>query len=176
MAKKFFKRIMPDHDTIRHHKHLQIFGDLLHDPNLWHLNRKSVSGAFAVGLFMAFVPVPFQMVLAAAAAIPFRVNLPLSVGLVWVSNPITMPPLFYGAYKLGVWMLNWPETPFIFEPTIEWLTTGLLHIWEPFLLGCFVLGSASAVLGFVFVRLLWRWQVVKAYNLRKIRKSKQILK
>ena len=170
MAKKFFKRIMPDHDTIRHHKHLQIFGDLLHDPNLWHLNRRSVSGAFAVGLFMAFVPVPFQMVLAAAAAIPFRVNLPLSVILVWISNPLTIPPLFYGAYELGVWVLNWPKADFKFEPTIEWLTTGLHHIWEPFLLGCFIAGTVSAAMGFIVVRLIWRWQIVMAYNRRKFRK------
>ena len=172
MTKNFFKRIMPDHNTIRHHKRLQVFGDLLHDPNLWHLNRRSVAGAFAVGLFMAFVPVPFQMVLATAAAILLRVNLPMSAALVWVSNPFTMPPLFYGAYKVGVWMLNWPKTPFQFEPTIEWLTTGLLHIWEPFLLGCFVCGVVSAALGFAFVRLMWRWQIVKAHNLRKLRKSK----
>lgn len=163
---------MPDHDAIRHHKHLQIFGDLLHDPNLWHLNRRSVSGAFAVGLFMAFIPVPFQMILAAAAAIPFRVNLPLSVALVWITNPITMIPIFYGSYKVGTWILGIVEKPFHFTLSIEWLTSGLLNIWEPFLLGCLVLGTISSLLGFIFVRLMWRWQIVKAHKLRKLRKPK----
>ena len=163
---------MPDHDTIRHHRHLQLFGDLLHDPNLWHLNRRSISGAFAVGLFMAFVPVPFQMVLAAAAAIPFRVNLPLSVALVWITNPVTMIPIFYGSYKVGTWLLGIAEKPFHFALSMEWLTSGLLHIWEPFLLGCFVLGSVSSLLGFAFVRLMWRWQIIKAHNLRKLRKRR----
>ena len=39
---------MPDHKLIREHKHLRIFGSMLHDPNLFHLNRRSVAGAFAV--------------------------------------------------------------------------------------------------------------------------------
>lgn len=171
MPKKYFKRIMPDHKTIREHKHLQMFGTLLHDPNLWHLNRRSVSGAVAVGLFMAFVPVPFQMLFAAAVAIPLRVNLPLSVALVWVSNPITMPPLFYGAYLLGAWVLHRPEQPFHFELSWEWLGSGLLHIWEPFLLGCFLVGVTTAVLGYVAVRLFWRWHVVKHHRLRKFRRA-----
>ena len=107
MPKKLIKKYMPDHETIRNHPHLnKIFGTLLHDPNLLHLNRRSVSMAFAVGLFMAFVPVPFQMVLAAAAAIIIRCNLPISVGLVWVSNPFTMPPLFYFCYLVGTWILG----------------------------------------------------------------------
>jgi len=55
----------------------------------------------AVGLFCAFVPLPIQMLLAAAAAIIFRVNLPISVGLVWITNPVTIPPMFYFCYKVG---------------------------------------------------------------------------
>ncbi len=66
MAKKTIQRFLPDPNKIRHHKSLKIFGKLLQDANLWHLNRRSARGAFAVGLFFAFIPVPFQMVLAAA--------------------------------------------------------------------------------------------------------------
>lgn len=176
MPRKFLKRIIPDHKTIREHRHLQVFGTLLHDPNLWHLNRRSVSGAFAVGLFVAFIPLPFQMVIAAAAAIPLRVNLPMSVVLVWISNPITMPPLFFGAYKLGAWAMQRPAQPFHFEPTWDWLSSGLIHIWEPFLLGCFLVGTSCALLGFVLIRLLWRWQVVRQHRSRRFRNLREVLK
>ena len=137
---------MPDHDKIRDHKHLQFLGPLVHDPNLLHINRRSISGAFAVGLFMGWVPVPFQMVLAAIAAIIVRVNMPISVVLVWFSNPITMPPLFYSAYKLGAWILNTPERDFNFELSYEWLSQGLSDIWQPFLFGCFVLGACCSLI------------------------------
>jgi len=53
MPKKFIKRFMPDHQQIRNHKTLnRVFGNLLHDPNLLHMNRRSVSGAFFVGLLL----------------------------------------------------------------------------------------------------------------------------
>jgi uncharacterized protein (DUF2062 family) len=170
MPKKFIKRLMPDHRTIREHKHLRFLGTLLHDQNLWHLNRRSASGAFAVGLFMAWVPVPFQMLLGAIGAILFRVNLPLSTVLVWVSNPLTMPPFFYFAYIVGAWLLGEPTSGHVaFELSYEWLATELVLIWQPFLLGCFVLGVFSALCGYLTVRGLWRLHLIKHYNARKQR-------
>ena len=164
---------MPDHETIRNHPHLnKIFGTLLHDPNLLHLNRRSVSMAFAVGLFMAFVPVPFQMVLAAAAAIIIRCNLPISVGLVWVSNPFTMPPLFYFCYLVGTWILGIDETEkFAFELSWDWLMSELAAIWEPFLLGCAVVGIISAAIGYFGIRLLWRLHLISHLKQRKLRRK-----
>ncbi len=167
MAKKFIKKIMPNHESIRDHKALKVFGTLLHDPNLWLLNRRTVSAAFAVGLFFAWVPVPFQMILAAAVAITFRVNLPLSVVLVWVTNPLTMGPMFYGAFVLGAFLLNDPATWPAFELSMIWIKTALLLIWKPFLLGCTILGIISSIAGYVSIRLLWRWQIVKEWNQRK---------
>ncbi|MGB1541119.1 MAG: DUF2062 domain-containing protein, partial [Cycloclasticus sp.] len=79
-------------------KCLKVFGPLIHNQNVWHLNRRSFAGAISVGLFIAFIPLPAQMLIAAAAAIALHVNLPVAVATVWVSNPITMPPLFYAAY------------------------------------------------------------------------------
>ena len=176
MPKKLIKRSMPDHHRIREHRHLRFFGTLLHDPNLWHFNRRSASGAFAVGLFMAFVPLPFQMLFAAAAAILFRVNLPLSVALVWITNPLTMPPIFYSAYLLGAWVLGTParEEGLQFEASIDWLMTELGAIWEPFLLGCFIAGTASALLGYFTIRGLWRLHLVNHYKARKQRRLERI--
>lgn len=167
MPRKFIRSIMPSPDKIKASRSLQIFGKLLHDGNLWHLNRRSASGAFAVGLFCAFIPVPFQMVLAAAAAIPFRVNLPLSISLVWISNPITMPPLFYLCYLVGSWMLAQPPQPFAFELSWEWLFESIATIGPAFLLGCFVLGSIASCIGYIVIRVLWRQSVVTEWRARK---------
>ena len=158
---------MPDHRKVRDNKSLKIFGTLLHDPNLFHLNRRSVSTAFAIGLFMAFVPMPFQMVPAAALAIIFRANLIISVALVWISNPVTIPPVFYFCYLVGTFILQTPANEFHFEPTIDWLMTGLAHVWEPFLLGCFVVSTTCAVAGYTGIRLFWRWHVVAEWEERK---------
>ena len=172
MPKKFIKRYMPDHEKIRKNKQLnKVFGTLLHDPNLLHLNRRSVSMAFFVGLFMAFVPLPSQMILAAAVAILVRCNLPISVGLVWVSNPITMPPFFYFAYKVGAFILGTPEHEFVFELSWKWLGTELAAIWQPFLLGCAISGIVFGALGYITIRLLWRLHILSHIKERKKKRA-----
>lgn len=171
MPKKLIKRYMPNHETIRDHKHLQFFGDHLHNPNLWHLNRYSVSGAFAVGLFCAYIPVPFQMVIAAALAILFCVNLTISVALVWITNPITMPALFYFAYLVGAWAMQLPDTVDHSEFSVDSVLEGLGEIWEPFLLGCFISGTLLAIIGYVGIRLLWRINIASRWKKRKESRS-----
>ncbi|MCP4408240.1 MAG: DUF2062 domain-containing protein [Gammaproteobacteria bacterium] len=172
MPRRLIKRWFPDLHLVRTHRSLRLFGGLLHNPNLWHLNRRSVAGAFAVGLFTAFVPVPFQMVLAAALAIAFRVNLPISVVLVWISNPITMPPIFYSAYLLGQFVLGVIPREFNFELSMYWLTTELSNVWRPFLLGCFLLGAGSALVGYTSVRLYWRYLIVQKFERRQNRRRR----
>lgn len=168
MPRKLIKRFLPTPEKIKNQKGLHLLGDWLHDPNLWHINRVSVSRAFAVGLFMAFVPLPTQMVMAAALAVWFRCNLALSVALVWVTNPVTMPVIFYGTYKFGTLLLNTPPTDFVFELTWEWLGSELATIWQPFLLGCFVSGLIAAFVGMYGSSLLWRWHVVHRWQKRKL--------
>jgi len=157
--------------VIRDHRNLRFLGQMLHHPHLWHLNRRSVAGAFSVGLFVAFVPVPFQMAIAAILAILFHTNLPISVMLVWVSNPVTIPALFYFAYWIGSRILDVPVRRVNFELSFDWLMTSLHTIWEPFLLGCFILGISCALLGNILMRVLWRMQVIRSWELRKARRK-----
>ncbi|ATG58331.1 MULTISPECIES: DUF2062 domain-containing protein [Pseudoalteromonas] len=167
MAKKTIQRFLPDPNKIRHHKSLKIFGKLLQDANLWHLNRRSARGAFAVGLFFAFIPVPFQMVLAAATAILFRVNLPISATLVWLTNPLTMPPIFYGSYLVGTLVLNQPEQHFAFELNWAWFEQSIETIGPAFLVGSLVCASIASIIGYFGIDILWRRSVVKARAARK---------
>ena len=167
VAKKIVKRYLPDFDKIRRHKHLQFFGRLLHDPNLWHLNRRSVSGGTAVGLFMAFLPIPLQTIPAAASAIFFRVNLPISVAWVWITNPLTMAPVFVAAYTVGSWLLGTPAEAVQFNMSMEWFRSSLSHVWRPFLLGSIILSTASATAGYFLMQGLWRWHVVRDWERRR---------
>ena len=170
MPRHLIKRFAPDHETIRSHRHLRIFGRLLHDPNLWHLNRRSVSGAFAVGLFWAFIPFPLQMVLSAATAIPARVNLPISVALVWITNPVTIPPMFYCTYLVGTWILGKTPEDIHFEPTLEWLSISMTSIWQPLFLGSLVCAVTASVSGYFLMRGLWRLHLIRHLKKRRERK------
>ena len=167
MPRKLIQRYMPDHATIKRQKCLNCLGSWLHNPALWHLNRHSVAGAFFVGLSMAFVPVPFQMLLAATLAIIVHVNIPISVALVWLTNPLTMPPMFYFAYKVGQWLMGLPDHPMPFDGfSWSWLMHAFSYIWQPFLLGCAVVGLAAGVLGYLTVRIGWRLAVVYKWRRR----------
>jgi uncharacterized protein (DUF2062 family) len=174
MPKRLIKSLLPHHDKVRSHKHLRVFGSLIHDPNLWHLNRHSVSGAFAVGLFMAFIPFPFQMIFAAAAAIMFRVNLPLSVALVWITNPITIPPMFFFAYWVGTLITGETATLEPFQFSLDWLLNGGLNeIWPPLLIGSLICATISSLLGYSLILWIWRWRAVEKWKARRLRKKAQ---
>lgn len=125
---------------------------------------------------MSFVPLPSQMIMAAGLAIMFGVNLPLSVALVWISNPITMPVMFYLAYKLGAWMLNTPPYPFHFELSWHYLIEQMSQIGPPFLLGCLTCATLFALAGYFGVRGLWRYSVVRSWQKRKLRLPKKLTK
>ncbi|CAH0533763.1 hypothetical protein VST7929_01638 [Vibrio stylophorae] len=169
MPRKYIKRLLPKPDVILKQRALKIFGNLLYNANLWALNRRSAAGAFAVGLAVCFIPLPSQMIIAAGLAILFRVNLPLSVALVWISNPVTMPPMFYGAYKLGAWVLQEPPVPFHFELSWDYLVEMMNSIGPAFLLGCAICSIVFSVLGYFSIHLLWRYSVVRSWNKRRLR-------
>ncbi|MDQ6995612.1 MAG: DUF2062 domain-containing protein [Mariprofundaceae bacterium] len=164
--RKLVQRWMPDAKSIRENKYLCCFGTLLHDKALWHISRHTLAKAFLVGLFCAMLPIPFQMLVAATGAIALHANLPVSVGLVWLTNPLTMPPVFYAAYKFGSWLLDSPEQVFHFEASMEWAMNGMMMIWQPFLLGCLTLGILLGVLGFVFIHITWRGMVLWRWKMR----------
>ena len=172
--RRLLRKWIPGAQEIRRHTFLRrVFGRLLLTPELWHLGRGSVARAVSIGLFMAWAPVPFQMVLAAGAALVARCNLPVAVAMVWVSNPVTVAPLFFAAHKLGAWMLDRPPGDFRIELSLRWLFEELGKVWEPLLLGCFVMGIASAVLGQILMRLAWRAHTSFSWRDRRIRRRRR---
>jgi uncharacterized protein (DUF2062 family) len=175
MAKNLIKSWFPAYDSVRGHRGLRMLGPRLRAPDLWHMNRRSVAGAFAVGLFVAFLPIPLQMVLAAAIAVWARVNLPISVLLVWVSNPLTMPAIFYTAYTIGRWILDVPPRSFRVEMTLEWFTSDLLTIWKPLVAGSLVLSVVAGISGYLIIRVLWWISVVERLRLKRVRMHHKLL-
>ena len=160
MPRRFFRKFRLKRDHLKNQWWVVPFNHLLHDPNLWHLNRRSVAGAFAVGLFCMWMPIPFQMVLAAGVAIWLRTNLPISVVLVWITNPVTVPPMFYFAYLVGTWIVGAPVSDFTFELSFDWLLNELSGIWKPFLVGCFTVAISCSLLGYFTIQGLWRYSVL----------------
>lgn len=153
MSKKRFK--FPQQDDIKNHRALRWIRHHLEDPNLWHCTRKSISHGVLVGIFMSFMPMPFQMVVAVILGLFLRANLILAAVLCWISNPITMPPMLYACYKLGQWVLGLQANNFPESFSITHIFDSIAAIWQPLVLGCVVAGAFFAIIGYLLSLILW---------------------
>ena len=174
MPKKWLQRFIPSQQFINEHPSLRLLGPLVRDPNLFHLNRYSVSMAFLVGLFMAFMPMPAQMIAAAIVALWVRCNLPIALALVWITNPITIPAIFFATYSLGAWVLDTPAMNVNVALTWEWINGELGRIWRPLIVGSLITGGVCGVTGYTVINIIWRWHVIQRWRKRgKTRKAKK---
>jgi hypothetical protein len=170
MARRLIRRFLPDVEKIRKHKHLRFLGDRLLEPNLWHLNRQSVPKGVALGLFMAFMPIPLQTIPAAIVALYIGANLPITLVLVWMTNPLTMAPTVYLCYWVGATILRTTPQAIDFEVSFYWVGEQFLRVWEPFLVGSFVVATTLAVIGYYGMRWLWHWHVLRDWEKRRARR------
>ena len=111
------------------------------------------------------------MFIAVALAIIFTANLPLSFALIFVKNPLTMPAIFYGAYKLGAWLIGTQPIEVKFEASWTWFTQSLDEIWVPLVIGSQVLGVICAVLGYLLIDTLWREAIRRQWRARQQRRG-----
>ena len=166
MPRRFFRKFAFKRHHVSEQWFMAPFRHLLHDHRLWGIRRRTVAPAFAIGLFVAFMPTPGHTLTGALLALGFRVNIPVAALATWVSNPLTMGPMYYFAYRLGRNLLNAPPRDFQFEMSWDWVTHTFVTIWQPMLLGCFILGAAAAVVGYVTLDLFWRSSIA-GYKSRK---------
>ena len=170
MPKKLLLRYLPAREQVSESAALKPVSRWLRNPEIWHLHRRSVSGATFIGLFCAFLPIPFQMLIASFLAIVSRCNLPVAFALVWITNPLTIPPMFYFSYRLGAWLLGTEVEITSIELSFSWLQANASIIGYPLLFGSLVCGWVAGVSGFVIVRVLWRFHVIRRWRERKERR------
>ena len=175
MPRKFFRKYLPSHETVRGNRHIARFGGFLQHPNLWHLNRHSVAGGVAVGMFSGLVPGPLQMVTAALLAVPLRVNLPVALATTLYTNPLTIGPLYVLAYLIGRLIIGSGGTALSPPPEFEWSNLGasldlflrwMLSMGAPLAVGLVALALILAALGYGCVQLGWRAYVIRAWRRR----------
>jgi len=173
---------MPSHDAIRQNRHIARFGPRLQHHDLWRFRRRSVAGGVAAGMLAGLVPGsnPVQFTLAAIIAIVFRVNLPIAVIVTLYSNPFTIVPLYFAAFKLGQLVLlqgNGGIPPLAFglegKSLREWLPAALdwlASVGKPLLVGLPLLAVILAVIGYFAVD--WAWRLHVCYLWRRRRRQR----
>jgi uncharacterized protein (DUF2062 family) len=159
---KWLTRHIPTRDTIHHYRVLRPFAPHLRQPALWRLNRRSVPRAVALGLFVGVIIPVMHTAIAALLAIPLRANIAITAAVTLVVNPLTIPAIYYAAYRIGSWELHHDATllnPNAAERFSSELSRLLFWIHQasgPIAMGVLTIAFASALIGYFGSSLAWR--------------------
>jgi uncharacterized protein (DUF2062 family) len=151
---------------------LDKFLDKYHIPREYlSINRKSVSKAAMVGLFWGFIPMPMQMA-AVMLTTPFiRFNVPIAISAVWLSNPFTMPPMYYMEYLTGNFILGREGIADI-ELTMEWFSEHFDDILIPLYTGTAFYSIVVSSLIYLLINRLWIASVRKEKSEKEEKRRK----
>ena len=166
MSRFSFKRFVPTAESVKDSRSLRFLGTLIHDPNLFHLNRRSVSLAIFWGILIAFLPFPGHTPAAAIIALLLRCNLPLTIAVVWLNNPVTLPIILFVVYELGRFVLQ-VEPVSSLEFSWHWLVSQFALIWRPILLGSLICGLLLGTAGYFIANYMWRLNVKRKWHARQ---------
>jgi len=149
---------------------------VMNHPVYFSVSRRTISRGVWIGVFVAFIPIPMQMGVAALLALIARVNIPVAVLGVWVTNPLTMWPLFYLAYRLGAAILHIPIEPWPADFNFLETIYGMGKIWEVTLYGGVVLGLSLATLSYIAISMIWSLSAAIRYRERKLKRGLRLRK
>lgn len=136
------------------------------------VNRKSVSRGVLIGLFWGFIPMPMQMLGVMITTPLFRFNVPIAISMVWLSNPFTMPLMYYMEYLTGNIILGKEGLEDI-ELTMEWFSEHFDDILIPLYAGTAFYSIIVSTMIYFLINWLWIKSVNKEKNEKKrSRKSK----
>jgi uncharacterized protein (DUF2062 family) len=164
MSKKIFSKWLPRRESVEKIRQLRLLGPLMERPGLWHLNRRSVAVGLAAGVFIGFIiPMGVQIPLAALLAFWLRGNLAAAVLSTLVTNPFTVAPVYYLAYRLGAFLIG--AQPVVWS-SAEPVTAKLASVGGPWMLGVAVLGVTGAAIAYFGTHLIWRLFATRAWQQR----------
>lgn len=134
-----------------------------------------------IGMWVTFLPlIGFQMALSVFLAWLFRANKLVGIPLVWISNPVTIVPIYYPCYWVGCKLLGTPVVSDEWarlkvhwqtlqaDPTTQW-SNKVRFWWDSFLdfagplgLGCLLVATIFGIVSY-YASLF----AIRAYRLRR---------
>ena len=171
------KRHIPTRETVHRYRLLRPFASHLSHSSLWRMNRRSVPRGVALGLFVAVIIPVMHTVIAALLAIPTRANVAVAALFTLVVNPITIPPLYYAAYRIGSWELHHDSRlvdPAAAERVSGELSRLLFWVHEAsgsIAVGVLTIAGVAAVVGYLLAALVWRFWSHSRWRQRRSAKS-----
>ena len=161
---QWLKRHLPARETLLGSRWMRWLPARLHHPRLWHWSRRGVALGVAVGMFFGLIIPTAQIPFSAVAAAVVRANLPAAAASTLVSNPITTPPIYYGAYRFGQMLINEEGGAEREAAAVEnkgnSLQAQISRIGPPLFLGLACIAVVVSTASYILVNLLWTLGVI----------------
>ena len=159
----WFTRHIPTRETIHRYRLLRPFAPHLRHSSLWTMTRRSVPRGVAIGLFVAVI-IPFMhTMIAVLLAIPARANVAVAAVCTLLVNPLTIPPLYYAAYRIGSWELHHdaalvnPADAERFSSELSRMLFWIHQASGSIAVGVLTIAVAVAAIGYATSALAWRF-------------------
>ena len=130
---------------------------------------RAIAGGLGLGTFIAFTPtMGVQLILAVILATFFSLNRPAAIIPVWITNPVTVAPIYTFNYWLGCRIWDGPPLSEVSELFLSiGRTMAHLEFWDmdkqvlailqigkeiliPLLLGSLIIGAVSGAVVYIF--------------------------
>lgn len=172
---KRFKQAIPSRESIANNPRLSWLRPWFKEPKLWHWSRRGVAMGVALGVFFGLLIPIAQIPASVSAAVVLRANIPAAIASTLISNPVTFAPIYYGAYKMGLWVTGADKaaSPGALKASTEldenasfWAR--LRALGKPLLVGLSITAVIMGGLTYGVITAIWRWRtVIKRRNRRR---------
>lgn len=120
--------------------------------------RKFILRGSILGLSIAFIPMPMQM-LAVLLFMPiFRFNMPIAIAMCWITNPLTMPFIYMIEYNVGSFILGTSIENIQFD--LDWISNNFFTIFLPLYTGAIFLSTISSTIAYFTINYLWKKSII----------------
>ena len=153
------RALAPSREQLEANPWLRRLAPQLANPKLWCWSRRGVAMGVAIGLFIGFLIPIAQILLAAAAAVVLRANVPIAAAGTFVTNPFTVPPIYYGAYQLGAWATGTSASAAVSWANPASVLQSLGSVGLPLFTGLAITASFAAAASYLLISQLWIWHV-----------------
>ncbi|MFZ4622825.1 MAG: DUF2062 domain-containing protein [Rhodoferax sp.] len=166
------RALIPTRTVLQNSRWLRWLAPWLGHPKLWQWSRRGVAMGVALGVFFGLLLPLAQIPVTAAAAIVLRANLPAAAASTLISNPLTLAPLYWAAFKLGSWLTGEDQPPAEAADSADQDKTTMQRLsalGKPLLTGLFIMAGLAGLLTYWVICLAWRCRTVWRWRSRRRR-------
>lgn len=186
MFRRWIRKHLPSPEHFDRYPITRRFKPYLSHPGLWAINRRSVAGGVAAGLFCGLIPGPFQIGGALVWALVWRINIPVAFLVTLYTNPLSIVPLYAFAAAYGHLLLGSAGAAPDIPPLPQWdwgmvsqsslaMFDWMLGLGPSLAVGLPATMITFSVLGYFWTRVLWNLGIRIAVLRRRNRRAQRQL-